>query len=196
MPSDELLTRLAKDYAIGPLQNIVPENIEIPVAVREAFSAITSPATSALTSSGVIPYSDQTIAILQQIPPLIEEVANGARDFNPPPASVQAAARRSYRARRTLIVQYENDGIDESDEIEDLLIEAERVTRMKRPMINIDVQKVELAGGHASPLLAPPLDIATRAEDILGAEASERLLYEEADATVDTLVQWLEEGSL
>lgn len=196
LPSDELLTRMAKDYAIGPLQNLVPETIEIPPAIREAYATITSPATTALTNAGVIPYTDQTIAILQQIPPLIEEVAHGARDFVPPPASVAAAARRSYRARRTLIVKYNNDGIDESNDIEELLIEAEQVTRMKRPMINIDVQLVELEGGHASPLLAPPLDVATRAEDILGAEASERLLFEEADATVDILVQWLEEGSL
>lgn len=196
LPSDELLTRLAKDYAIGPLQNIVPKHVEIPQAVRDAYSALTSPATNALTSSGLIPYSDQTIAILQQIPPLIEEVANGARDFNPSPSIVRAAARRSYRARRTLIVQYNDDNLDESDEIEDLLIEAERVTRMKRPMINIDVQKVELEGGHATPLLAPPLDIATRAQDLLGESASERLFFEQADATVDILVKWLEEGSL
>ena len=196
LPSDEVLSRLVKDYAIGPLQNLVPSTIEIPEAVREAYTKLTSPATTALTQAGVIPYSDQLIAILQQIPPLIEEVADGARDFNPPPSSVKAAARRSYRARRTLILKYQNDGLDESDEINDLLIEAERVTRMKRPMITIDVQKVELPGGHATPLLAPPLDVATRAEDILGAEASERLLFAEADATVDILINWLEEGSL
>jgi hypothetical protein len=110
---------------------------------------------------------------------------------------VREAARRSYRARRTLILQYDNDPLDESDEIEDLLKEAERVTRMKRPMIQIDVQRITLTGGHATPLLAPPLELATRAEDILGVEAAkERLLYKEADATVNELVRWLEEGSL
>jgi hypothetical protein len=41
------------------------------------------------------------------------------------------------------------------------------------------------------------LKLATRAEDILGNEAAkERLLYKEADATVDEMVRWLEEGSL
>jgi hypothetical protein len=87
--------------------------------------------------------------------------------------------------------------LDESDKIEELLLEAETVTRMKRPMIRIDVQKITLPGGHATPLFAPPLDLATRAEDILGPEAAkERLLYAEADATVEALVRWLEEGSL
>lgn len=110
---------------------------------------------------------------------------------------VREAARRSYRARRTLILQYDNDSLDESDEIEELLLEAERVTRMKRPMIRIDVQLRTISGGHATPLLAPPLDIAKRAEDLLGADAAkEGLLYNDADATVDELVRWLEEGSL
>jgi hypothetical protein len=68
---------------------------------------------------------------------------------------------------------------------------------MKRPMIRIDVQRTTLSGGHATPLFAPPMELATRAEDILGPEAAkERLLYKEADATVDELVRWLEEGSL
>jgi hypothetical protein len=40
------------------------------------------------------------------------------------------------------------------------------------------------------------LDIATRAQDLLGESASERLFFEQADATVDILVKWLEEGSL
>jgi len=77
------------------------------------------------------------------------------------------------------------------------LRESERVMRMKRPMINFDLQLKEVKGGHATPLLAPPLDIATRAEDILGAQtARERLLYMEADETVDALLKWLEEGRL
>lgn len=125
------------------------------------------------------------------------KVADGARDFIPPPSSVRSAARRAYRARRTLILQYQNDGLDESEELEELLIEAEKVTRMKRPMIDIDLQRRVVEGGHATPLLAPPLDLASRAEDILGADAAkDGLLYAQADETVEALIQWLEEGSL
>ncbi len=124
-------------------------------------------------------------------------MADGARDFIPTPPAVQAAARKAYRARRTLIIQYDQDQFDESYEIEQLLREAQSVTRMKRPMVNIDVQRRILTGGHASPVIAPPLDIAQRAEDILGVDsAKERLLYAQADATVDELVRWLEEGNL
>lgn len=76
-------------------------------------------------------------------------------------------------------------------------MEAEKVTRMKRPMIEIDLQRKTLPGGHATPLLAPPLDLAQRAEDILGKDTSaDKLMYKQADATVDELVQWLEDASL
>ena len=68
---------------------------------------------------------------------------------------------------------------------------------MKRPMLPIDLQRTTLKGGHATPLLAPPTELANRAEDILGSDAAkEALLYEQADATVNELVRWLEEGNL
>jgi Protein of unknown function (DUF1350) len=125
------------------------------------------------------------------------QVANGARDFVPPPDSVRAAVRKAYRARRTLIIEYADDSLDESDEIEDLLKEAERIIRMKRPMVNIDLQRRTLQGNHATPLIAPPMDLAIRAEDVLGTEnARDRLFYEQADRTVEELVAWLEEGNL
>jgi len=125
------------------------------------------------------------------------QVAEGAKDFVPTPTETRAAARKAYRARRTLILGYTDDSIDESKELEALLKEAESITRMRRPMIEIAVQRKTLAGGHVTPLWAPPLDFASRAEDILGVDTSkERLAYQEADATVKELVQWLEEGNL
>jgi hypothetical protein len=92
---------------------------------------------------------------------------------------------------------YEGDSLDESDEIEELLSAAGQVIRMKRPMIQIDVQRRTLPGGHAAPLLAPPLEVASRAETLLGAEtAKDRLLYENADKTVEELIRWLEQSNL
>jgi hypothetical protein len=125
------------------------------------------------------------------------QVADGARDFTPTPAAVRAAARKAYRARRTLIVEYSEDPLDESKIIEELLSEARSVTRMRRPMVQIDLQRRVLEGGHAAPLIAPPLDLAVKAQDVLGVDtAKERLLYKQADATVEELVRWLEEGNL
>ena len=82
------------------------------------------------------------------------QVADGARDFTPTPASVCSAARKAYRARRTLLIEYSDDPLDETGTIEELLNEARSVTRMKRPMVEVDLQRRKLEGGHASPLLA------------------------------------------
>jgi len=173
---------------------------KIPTEVRETYAKWAEPSVKALSDAGVLPIIHETIVSLEQIPRLIDEVsvvADGARDFNPTPALVRSAAGKAYRPRRTLIVGYQDDPIDESDEIEEVLKEARSITRMKRPMVEIDVQRKVLGGGHAAPLLAPPLDVAERAEDLLGLDTSkERLGYTEAAATVEDLVRWLEEGNL
>jgi len=197
LPSDQLLNDIRKFATPQFMEPLLQEEFKVPNGVREALNTFVSPSAGALESAGVLPLFNQAVDILDQIPILVDEVANGARDFNPLTSSVRAAARRAYRARRTLLLQYDEDPLDESEEIEELLREAETVMRMKRPMISIDIQRKVLKGNHATPVLAPPVDLAERAEDILGSEmAKERLLYAEADATVDALVRWLEEGQL
>ena len=64
-------------------------------------------------------------------------------------------------------------------------------------MVDFDVKRVTLKGGHATPCVAPPLDIATKVEDVVGEDlARDKLLYKGADETVDEVVKWLEEGDL
>ena len=67
---------------------------------------------------------------------------------------------------------------------------------MRKPMLDIDLQRRTLQGTHVTPLLAPPLEFATRAEDFLGETARDTLLYEQADATVEEVIRWLEESNL
>lgn len=197
LPSDELLNEAIRFVLPEALASSEAGDLTVPTELRDAARTLIEPAATALEGAGVLPLVDQAIDVLEQIPMLVEEVADGARDFNPPPSAVRAAARRAYRARRTLLLQYDNDSLDESEEIEELLREAETVMRMKRPMIAFDIQRRVLKGGHAAPVLAPPLDFANKLEDVLGAEtAKERLLYAEADATVKELLQWLDEGQL
>jgi len=197
LPTDDMLSEIAKRTTPKPFASFVPQDIVVPTLLRDSFQRLLDPLKDAKTDAGIIPLLDQSLDVLEQIPSLIKEVADGARDFNPTPASVKAIARRSYRARRTLVIQYDNDPIDESEEVEALLREAETVMRNKRPMVDFDVQRTVLKGGHATPCLAPPLDLASRAEDILGEDtAKESLLYSGADETVDELVRWLEEGNL
>jgi acetyl esterase/lipase len=199
LPPDDLLTQAGKLLLLPtPFRAIIQNNkIVLPLVLRDSYKILSSPATTAIENAGLVPIVTEVVCTLQQIPSLIDEVADGVRDFVPPPMQVKAAARRSYRARRTLLIQYENDPIDESNVIEELLQVAGQIIQMKRPMIPIDVQLKTISGNHITPLIAPPLDIATQIETVLGSEtAKDVLLYTQADQTVDELIRWLEEANL
>ena len=185
---------------------------------------VAEPAYQTLTNAGVTPLLLQSLDISQQIPKLIDEVEEGARDFIPTPDAMSSAARRAYRCRRTLLIQFDDDNLDDSELLEGYLKEAESVMKMKRPMITIDLKRRVLEGNHLTPLLGPPggegwgealeealggilvgtsggsNDNLEDGEDgVNGREAKavrERLGYEQVERVVDTLVAWLDEGSL
>ncbi len=79
----------------------------------------------------------------------------GARDFVPSPEAMSSAARRAYRCRRTLLLQFKDDNLDDSEILEGYLKEAESVMKMKRPMIAINLERKVLDGNHLTPLLGP-----------------------------------------
>lgn len=207
LPSDELLQEFTTTLIPPPLQQspttkiLVNTLVTVPPPIRDVLSNILlqpSNDKDDTYTKDLLPIVRQTIDVADQIPLLIKEVASGTTDFVPTQSSVRAAAKRAYRARRTLLLQYENDSIDESELVEDLLREAETIMRMKRPMVNMDLQRFTLKGNHVTPILAPPtLTVANKAQDILGEDrAKDTLLYREADETVRALVDWLEEGQL
>ena len=197
IPSDALLSQASKLLVPELLQNSIPADVTVPQPIRNAARTFLGPPTTALTTAGVVPVVSQALKALEQIPALMDEVAAGVREFCPAPDETASATRRAYRARRTLLVQYQDDPLDESDELQELLRAAAKVAAMKRPDVEIQVKRSNLKGGHAAPLLAPPLELATRAEDLLGVpEAKENLHYAAADATVAELVRWLEESNL
>jgi len=223
LPPDDLLTEIAKFTAPkkGPLSTLVPDKIIVPPTLRTTIQqTLVDPIVQAQREVGILslPMLDQTLDVMEQIPSLIDEVADGARDFNPPPSSVRAAARKAYRARRTLLIQYRDDGLDESELIESLLGEAKNVMRMKRPMVEFEIERTTLDGFHATPCLAPPLEVATQIENVLSGAGGrggddnensgsggdeekkttvrENLRYKGADETVEELVRWMDEGNL
>lgn len=57
-----------------------------------------------------------------------------------------------YRARRTLLVKFQNDGLDESEELESVIQDAKDIMRLKRPMIKFDIRLETITGTHITPL--------------------------------------------
>ena len=225
MPSDESLFRLLRSIPVpipGMDSILSPSLVSIPAPLRQALTSfLAEPAFDALTNAGVTPLLLSSLDITQQIPKLIDEVEAGARDFVPTPDAMSCAARRAYRCRRTLLLQFDNDNLDDSEQLEGYLKEAESVMKMKRPMITIDLKRKVLEGNHLTPLLGPAggeewgtaLEDALggilggsesttdgkEKEDVTGAKGNvvrERLGYEQLERVVEELVAWLDEGSL
>lgn len=138
---------------------------------------------------------------------------------------MSSAARRAYRCRRTLLLQFTNDNLDDSEILEGYLKEAESVMKMKRPMITINLERKVLDGNHLTPLLGPSggeswgeaLEEAfgsvlggsgSSSKDSVDMEGGEdtnnsnakavrqKFRYEQVNRVVDELVAWLDEGSL
>jgi len=233
VPSDEALLHLLQSLPT-PFPKEVTESIltpslvTLPAPIRESLTnLLAEPTYNALSNNKLnIPsLLLQSLDVTQQIPKLIDEVQEGARDFVPTPDAMSAAARRAYRCRRTLLLQFENDSLDDSESLEGYLKEAESVMKMKRPMITIDLQRKVLAGNHLTPLLGPSggeswgevleeslggvLDLVPNVGnndddgEMDGSEGRdsakavrETLGYEQVERVVDELVAWLDEGSL
>lgn len=101
VPPDDLLAR-AWQLLLPPGLETGPSSsggtgCTVPSAVREAYARLAGPSVAALSQSGALPLFTETLETLEQIPRLIDEVADGAREFIPAPDKVKAAARRACK---------------------------------------------------------------------------------------------------
>ena len=151
-------------------------------------------------STEILPVLRQSAEILDQMPPLFEQIAGGAREFTPSPADTRDCCRRKYRARRTLLIQFEDDAIDQSDDLHATLQEAASIMRMKRPLIDMELKFHKVSGTHITPLMQDvfqtPFDGAPVANPLSPVRDSVRAAFlRTADETQQVLVDWLNSGT-
>eukprot|EP00638_Chattonella_subsalsa_P003464 CAMPEP_0117758720 /NCGR_PEP_ID=MMETSP0947-20121206/15571_1 /TAXON_ID=44440 /ORGANISM="Chattonella subsalsa, Strain CCMP2191" /LENGTH=449 /DNA_ID=CAMNT_0005579011 /DNA_START=267 /DNA_END=1616 /DNA_ORIENTATION=+ len=192
---------------------LVPETEEASEqqkAVLESLSMLRQSARNILQASADLPFVPaflgkellplgiQATQILDQIPGIFQSIADGAREFSPTPAETKEVIRRLYRARRTLLIKFDNDSLDETEDIQGVIAQAKSIYRMKRPMIqSMDLSSQEITGTHITPLtqnifLDTPFDeidplISTRNE-------LKSNFLQTVDQVSEVLVDWLEEG--
>ena len=160
----------------------------IPVDLRAAAESIPgtledliigSPATPDRLRDNIIPVVRESRRIVEQLPPLVREIGtpgeSGPPEFYPPPNEVRASVAGMYDATRTLVVQFENDAIDESGLLEQMV--------RARAEGLVDATKVK--GTHITPLLqdAPVAQL----QGIAEAVGSRDL-----DALVSVIDEWFE----
>lgn len=105
-------------------------------------------------SDEILPLLRQGLEIVDQVPPLLKTIAEGQLEFSPNPASTKDVLRMMYRAKKTLLVQFQTDSLDETQELEKLLVEANTIMKMKlnRGLVDMEIERRLLDGTHISPL--------------------------------------------
>ena len=104
-----------------------------------------------------------------------------------------------YRARSTLLLKFEDDTLDESIEIESTLREANTILRMKRPMVNLEVDLRVLSGTHLTPLSqtfipGPPEGFEDALSDVR--QGLKKNVLQQANEVSRTILDFLREASM
>jgi len=89
----------------------------------------------------------QLLPLLDQIAPILREIDGGAVEFEPSPAEMRTAASQLYRTPCTLVLQFDDDSIDESDDLVSVLEGCS------------GVQLLQLKGTHITPLTPAMLEL-------------------------------------
>uniref|UniRef100_A0A0G4HPX5 Uncharacterized protein n=1 Tax=Chromera velia CCMP2878 TaxID=1169474 RepID=A0A0G4HPX5_9ALVE len=77
------------------------------------------------------PLARNAVDFIDQLPELLQSVAKeGTREFTPSTAEVREAVQRMYRTRRTLVIQYDDDALDESGALVGTLRDAAAMQRL------------------------------------------------------------------
>ena len=105
--------------------------------------------------------------MLDQIEPVFMEVANGAVEFVPKPADTKALIAAHYSVPRTLLIRFQDDSIDETNEVEAALVggdthSADSGDSPESPPDKptpLDVTVLDLAGDHVRPLVPEPPEL-------------------------------------
>ena len=122
--------------------------------------------------------------MLDQIEPVFMEVANGAVEFVPKPADTKALIAAHYSVPRTLLIRFQDDSIDETNEVEAALVggdthsadSGDSPESSSDNSHSLDVTVLDLAGDHVRPLVPEPpelpADVATSINEAGDAIAS------------------------
>ena len=108
-----------------------------------------SPLVPLAAEAELLPLTRQGLKVVEQIPELLESVKAGDREFFPTPVSCSRLLRSRYPVPRSLVISFDADSIDESDDVEGLLGQAPGLGN--RAAQN-RLERRRLTGSHVTPL--------------------------------------------
>ncbi|XP_022029316.1 uncharacterized protein LOC110930329 isoform X1 [Helianthus annuus] len=123
---------------------------------------------------------------VDQLPSVFNQVAQGISEFKPTPTENRECCKNSYNVKKTLLVKFNTDAIDETDLLEETL-------RPRVEAIGGTLEKVSLSGNHITPCIQEPKlqvgDVYTPADAI--AQGLKNLSLNETKVAARTIADWL-----
>ncbi|CAN0287456.1 unnamed protein product, partial [Scytosiphon promiscuus] len=150
----------------------------------------------AVLENELVPLVRQVLQITDQLPALFQSIADGTREFTPTPDETRDVVSKMYRARRTIMIRFENDSIDESEGMKDVIQEGKTLLRMRRPLVDMELRYEIIKGNHVTPLtqnvfLDTPVDAI---DPLLGVrKGMKKEFLKTVNHLGQILVDWLEE---
>ena len=190
----------AFEELVVPLSSVFSSNYDAEIAktMKETVNDLisTSPLLPSVGGNDLVPIIRESIEVVDQIPDILKMIGEGISEFTPSPGDTKEVCRRMYRARSTLLLKFDNDSLDESEDIEQILKEANTIMRMKRPMVEMDVELRYLDGTHITPLTqnifvdAVDLNIPVPTEGTTNPLKDQ--LLKDVDVTKTEILKWLD----
>ncbi|KAF3614754.1 hypothetical protein FXO37_35825 [Capsicum annuum] len=144
-----------------------------------------------LDSAGtIIPdYDPETVVSLtkfaDQLPSVFGELAQGVSEFKPTPSENLECFKNAYNVKRTLLVKFDLDTIDETDRLEEKL-------KPRVESFGGKVEKIALTGNHITPCIQEPKwrvgAVYTPADAIV--QAVKTLSSNDTKGLCTTIVNW------
>ncbi|KAF7148344.1 hypothetical protein RHSIM_Rhsim03G0050100 [Rhododendron simsii] len=139
---------------LGPLVSQIVPVVEASPMYSMARNASGDAWKALLDLATRIPDYDQEALVsltnfVDQLPSVLNQVAQGISEFKPPPSENLDCFKKSYNVKHTLLVKFNFDAIDETDRLEEAL--KPRVESMGGTL-----EKVLLTGNHVTPCIQEP----------------------------------------
>ncbi|KAL4565179.1 hypothetical protein LXL04_029264 [Taraxacum kok-saghyz] len=122
---------------------------------------------------------------VDQLPSVFNQVAQGISEFKPTPSENRECCKNQYNVRKTLLVKFNLDAIDETDVLEETL-------RPRVEAIGGTLDKISLNGNHITPCIQEPKlqvgDVYTPVDAI--AQVVRNLSLNETKILATTISDW------
>lgn len=139
---------------LGPLVNQMVPLIEASPVSSVARTASGDAWKALIGAAGaILPDNQETLSsvtkFVDQLPSVLNEVAQGISEFKPTPSENRDFCKSSYNVKHTLLVKFNFDAIDETDTLEETL-------KPRVESIGGTLEKVEISGNHITPCVQEP----------------------------------------